>query len=138
MVGQGQIADHEQGVERIGARIGRGSDAHAAVRDDLAKLLGDATAYEPAQASLIGNVRDLPAIAEKVPVHFQRRFLELVKETYPIEYRDLGFTDVADAAFERLWAADEITWADIRAVCAETGADERSSSKIPVDILRRR
>ncbi len=64
----------------------------AAVRDDLAKLLGDATTYEPSQASLIGNVRDLPAIAEKVPVHFQRRFLELVKETYPIEYRDLGFT----------------------------------------------
>jgi transcription elongation factor GreA len=64
----------------------------AAVRDDLAKLLGDATAFEPTQASLIGNPRDLPAIAEKVPVHFQRRFLELVKETYPIEYRDLGFT----------------------------------------------
>ena len=64
----------------------------AAVRDDLAKLLGDATTYEPSQASLIGNVRNLPAIAEKVPVHFQRRFLELVKETYPIEYRDLGFT----------------------------------------------
>ena len=55
------------------------------------------------------------------------------------DYRlQLGFTDVADAAFERLWAADEITWADIRAVCVETGADERSASKIPVDILRRR
>jgi transcription elongation factor GreA len=64
----------------------------AAVRDDLAKLLGEATAYEPTQASLIGTVRDLPAIAEKIPVHFQRRFLELVKETYPIEHRDLGFT----------------------------------------------
>jgi transcription elongation factor GreA len=64
----------------------------AAVRDDLAKLLGDATAYEPTQASLIGNIRDLTAIAEKIPVHFQRRFLELVKETYPIEHRDLGFT----------------------------------------------
>ena len=49
-----------------------------------------------------------------------------------------GFTDVADAAFERLWTADEIAWADIRTVCTETGADERSSSKIPVDMLRRR
>lgn len=48
-----------------------------------------------------------------------------------------GFTDVADAAFERLWAADAITWAELRAVCTETGADERSASKIPVDILRR-
>ena len=64
----------------------------AAVRDDLAKLLGEATAYEPSQASLIGNVRDLTGIAEKIPVHFQRRFLELVKGTYPIEHRDLGFT----------------------------------------------
>ena len=24
-----------------------------------------------------------------------------------------GFTDVADAAFERLWTADGLTWADI-------------------------
>lgn len=33
-----------------------------------------------------------------------------------------GFTDVADAAFERLWNADGLTWADIEAVCAETEA----------------
>ncbi len=65
----------------------------AAVRDDLAKYLGmDPTAYEPTQASLIANVRDLPAIAEKIPVHFQSRFLELIKETHPIECRDILFT----------------------------------------------
>jgi len=31
-----------------------------------------------------------------------------------------GFHDVADQAFERLWTADGLTWADIAAVCAET------------------
>lgn len=33
-----------------------------------------------------------------------------------------GFTDVADAAFERLWSADGLTWADLDAICAETEA----------------
>ena len=33
-----------------------------------------------------------------------------------------GFTDVADNAFKRLWAADSLTWADIEAVCAETAS----------------
>jgi len=33
-----------------------------------------------------------------------------------------GFTDVADAAFERLWSGDGLTWADIEAVCVETAA----------------
>ncbi len=65
----------------------------AAVRDDLAKVLGvDPATLEPSQASLISNVRDLPATAEKIPVQFQSRFLELVKETHPIEARDIAFT----------------------------------------------
>jgi hypothetical protein len=33
-----------------------------------------------------------------------------------------GFTDRADAAFDRLWNAEGLTWADIEAVCAETAA----------------
>ena len=33
-----------------------------------------------------------------------------------------GFTDVADAVFDRLWASDEMGWADIEAACAETAA----------------
>jgi transcription elongation factor GreA len=64
----------------------------AAVRDDLAKYIGaDASSFEPTQASLIADVRDLPGIAEKIPVHFQSRFLELIKETHPIECRDILF-----------------------------------------------
>lgn len=63
----------------------------AAVRDDLAKLLGRTDAFEPSQASLIANTRDLPAIAEKIPVHFQARFLRLIRDTHPIEARDVLF-----------------------------------------------
>ncbi|ATC65304.1 transcription elongation factor GreAB [Nibricoccus aquaticus] len=65
----------------------------ASIRDDLAKAVGvDVATLEPSQASLIANVRDLPAIAEKIPVQFQSRFLELVKETHPVEARDIAFT----------------------------------------------
>jgi hypothetical protein len=31
-----------------------------------------------------------------------------------------GFSDTADAVFERLWNGDGLTWADIDAACAET------------------
>jgi transcription elongation factor GreA len=64
----------------------------AVVRDDLARMAGvDPSTLEPSQSGLIANSRDLPAIAERIPVHFQSRFLELVKATHPIEYRDIVF-----------------------------------------------
>lgn len=31
-----------------------------------------------------------------------------------------GFTDVSDAAFERVWTSDGLTWADLDAICEET------------------
>jgi len=31
-----------------------------------------------------------------------------------------GFSDIADAVFDRLWDASDLTWADIDAACAET------------------
>jgi hypothetical protein len=41
-----------------------------------------------------------------------------------------GFTDVADDAFERLWAADRFTWSEIDALCAECkAADPRPEPK---------
>jgi hypothetical protein len=49
-----------------------------------------------------------------------------------------SFTDVADAAFERLWNAETMTWAGIREICKETGAADRGASKIPVDLLRQK
>jgi transcription elongation factor GreA len=64
----------------------------AAVRDRIAKVAGvDPATYEPSQASLVANLRDLPAIAEKIPVQFQSQFLELIKSTHPIECRDIVF-----------------------------------------------
>ena len=49
-----------------------------------------------------------------------------------------GFTDVADAAFERCWEAEHITWEGIREICKETGATDRVASKVPVDLLRQK
>ena len=63
----------------------------AAMRDDVAKLFGEEGEREPTQASLIAEVRDLHEIAEHIPVHFQRRFLDLVNTTHPIESRDIVF-----------------------------------------------
>jgi len=65
----------------------------AAVRDDLAKLAGvEASTFEPSQATLVTNVRELPTIAEKIPVQFQSRFLDLVQDTHPVEAREIVFT----------------------------------------------
>lgn len=62
----------------------------AATRDRLAKLAGvDSSTFEPSQVSLVANARDLPAIAEKLPVGFQSDFLELLKEAHPLEHRDI-------------------------------------------------
>ncbi|HEY1793860.1 MAG TPA: GreA/GreB family elongation factor [Opitutaceae bacterium] len=64
----------------------------ASVRDRIAKAAGaDPASFEPSQASLVANLRDLPAIADKIPVQFQGRFLDLIKETHPIECRDIVF-----------------------------------------------
>jgi hypothetical protein len=49
-----------------------------------------------------------------------------------------GFSDVADAAFERLWNSPSMTFAGIREICVETGGADRGDSKIPVDLLRQK
>jgi transcription elongation GreA/GreB family factor len=63
----------------------------AFVRDELAKILGHSVTLNPPQSELIREVRGLTAIAEKIPVHFQSRFLDLVKETHPLEWREIVF-----------------------------------------------
>lgn len=47
-----------------------------------------------------------------------------------------GFTDAADAAFDRCWNGEHLTWDGIREICKETGALDRAPSKVPVDLLR--
>jgi transcription elongation factor GreA len=64
----------------------------AVIRDNLAKVVGVDTVFEPTQASLVADVRELPEIAEKIPVQYQGRFLDLVKATHPIETREIAFT----------------------------------------------
>ncbi len=65
----------------------------AFVRDELARILGHGTtSYNPPQSELIKEIRGLNAIAEKIPVHFQSRFLDLVKETHPLEWREIVFS----------------------------------------------
>jgi transcription elongation factor GreA len=65
----------------------------ASIRDTLAKLAGDdPSALAPSQLSLVSTIRELPAIAGGIPVQFQSRFLDLVKEAHPIEVRDILFT----------------------------------------------
>jgi hypothetical protein len=49
-----------------------------------------------------------------------------------------GFTDAADAAFDRLWDAPTLTWDRLREICKETGAADRPVSKVPTDLLRRK
>jgi hypothetical protein len=49
-----------------------------------------------------------------------------------------GFTDAADAAFDRLWDAATLTWDGLLEVCKETGAADRPPSKVPSDLLRRK
>jgi transcription elongation factor GreA len=64
----------------------------AFVRDELARILGHTVpSSSPSQADLIKEVRGLSAIAEKIPVHFQSKFLDLVKETHPLEWREIVF-----------------------------------------------
>jgi hypothetical protein len=41
-----------------------------------------------------------------------------------------GFTDLADAAFDRLWSVDTFTWTDLEQLCAEcAAADPRPKPK---------
>ncbi len=72
--------------------------------DDLS--LPESTAWD---AYAVGRLARLgyPAQRQRRLYHFRNRH---------------GFSDVADAAFERLWTGDGLTWDDIKAVCAETAA----------------
>jgi hypothetical protein len=72
--------------------------------DDLS--LPESTAWD---AYAVGRFARLgyPAQRQRRLYHFRNRH---------------GFSDTADAAFERLWTGDGLTWSDIQAVCEETAA----------------
>ena len=88
---------------RVGDRLDP-SFGEVPADDDLS--LPESTAWD---AYAVGRLARLgyPAQRQRRLYHFRNRH---------------GFSDVADAAFERLWTGDGFTWADIRAVCEETAA----------------
>ena len=64
----------------------------AAVRDELATVLGaDIATFSPSLGELVADTRRLTDMAEKIPVHFQTHFLELIKDAHPLEWKDLTF-----------------------------------------------
>ena len=49
----------------------------------------------------------------------ERQGLEVQKQRWLYHFRNRhGFTDAADAAFERLWETDALSWSDISAIIA--------------------
>ena len=80
------------------------SFGHVPADDDLS--LPESTAWD---AYAVGRLARLgyPAQRQRRLYHFRNRH---------------GFSDVADAAFDRLWTGEGITWVDIKAVCEETAA----------------
>ena len=72
--------------------------------DDLS--LPESTAWD---AYAVGRLARLghPAQRQRRLYHFRNRH---------------GFSDVADAAFDRLWDGQDLKWADVLAVCEETAA----------------
>jgi len=99
--------------------------------------LSEAFADAPPDAELSRGERaawDVYAVGRAV-----RSGEKVPRQAQLYEYRlQHGFTDIADAAFERLWNAESMTFAGVREICAETGATERKSSKIPIDLLRQK
>ncbi|MBK9180236.1 MAG: hypothetical protein IPM45_11865 [Acidimicrobiales bacterium] len=71
------------------------------------------TAYAEGRLERLGH----PAQQQRWRYHFRNRH---------------GFTDAADAAFDRLWAADTLTWAELSALSAEAAAAAVPSRAAPV------
>jgi hypothetical protein len=99
--------------------------------------MSDDFADAPADRELTRGERvawDIYAIgrAERLGMDTRRQ-----RELYDFRLQH-GFTDLADAAFDRCWNAPTMTFAGIREVCKETGATDRGPSKVPVDILRQK
>lgn len=62
------------------------------IRDDLAKKIGaEGEPLEPTSGSLIADTHDLNTIADELSVGNQKRFLLLVKETHPGEWKEILF-----------------------------------------------
>lgn len=99
--------------------------------------LSDGFADAPKDAELTRAERaawDVYAVARA-----RRLGAKIARQAQLYDYRlQHGFSDVADAAFERLWDAESMNFAGLREICVETGAAGRQTSKIPIDLLRQK
>ncbi|MGI8793126.1 MAG: hypothetical protein ACR2H3_08115 [Acidimicrobiales bacterium] len=103
------------------------------VRDVVGRLLGRAAdrrsaafADAPSEADL--TLPQLTAWDAACMGRLERKGYDMRKPRRQYHFRNRhGFNDVADAAFERLWASDDVTWADITTACALTEAVGQSA-----------
>jgi hypothetical protein len=89
------------------------------VRDRLDPAFGD----PPADAELgveRSTAWDVYAVGRLVRAGFRHEH-DRQRRLYQFRTRH-GFTDAADAAFERLWEADGLTWADIERLSSDAKA----------------
>lgn len=111
----------------------------AAMLVRAADRLSDAFAEAPPESEISRADRaawDVYAVGRAARLGFHTR-----EQVQRYEFRlQHGFSDAADDAFDRLWAAEagSLTWSDVQTVATHTGADEREESRVPLDILRQR
>jgi hypothetical protein len=108
-----------QMVLRANDRLGDGFDS---APDDVALTLAERVAWDAWTHARAGRL-GLPTRRTRMVYDFRLQH---------------GFTDAADAAFDRLWNAETLTWDGLREICKETGAADRPPTKIAPDLLRRK
>ena len=112
-VGRARGREGAAAAERGRARIDVIGKLLFSVRDRLDPAFGDPPADDDLtlQESVAWEVYCVGRLGRLGhPVQRQRRL-------YQFRNRH-GFTDAADAAFDRLWSAEDLTWADISAISA--------------------
>jgi len=91
--------------------------------------LGDAFAGAPADEDLTDGQRQAWETWAEGRAGRLGEITRRVRRLYHFRLYN-GFTDVADAAFDRLWSADAFTWAELDELCAQcAAADPRPKPK---------
>jgi hypothetical protein len=101
----------QQSEEATTANLGR---ALLRARDRITGGFGEA----PADDEL--NLRQIAAWETYCVGRLARMGVPVNQQRWKYNFRNRhGFTDVADAAFERVWAADGLTWGELESISLE-------------------
>ena len=133
--GHGRVLRRPGRDRRRGRRV-RGPEATPPAVDDRVGRRARSAAVPASRTAATDGFGEPPAdadipLAQSVAwdVYCVGRLVRLGFKHYDNRQRRLydfrnrhGFTDAADAAFERLWTADDLTWADIAALSDEAAA----------------